>query len=524
MGGETKLTGPDLKEGVAAAELADDAMLVGHWDGEAVLVARSSGKLFAVGATCTHYSGPLGEGILVGDSVHCPWHHACFNLRTGEAEGPPALNALPCYEVTEQGGKLVVLGKRAAAERLGGNMPSHARASEAPREPVVILGAGAAGGAAAEMLRREGYGGKLIMIGREPTVPVDRPNLSKDYLAGTAPEEWMPLRSEDFYQEHGIELRRSVSARRIDLERRELVLENGEKAAFGALLIATGADPIRLDLPGAGLEHVHTLRTLSDSRAIIARAGSAKRAVVIGASFIGLEVAASLRTRDLEVHVVAPEARPLERVMGPVLGDFIRALHEEHGVHFHLGETATEIGPDTVTLKSGAVLPAQLVVVGIGVRPSVALAEAAGLPVENGILVDEYLETSARGVFAAGDVARFPDARTGQKLRIEHWAVAERQGQIAGRNMLGQRVPYNTVPFFWSQHYDISINYVGHAQSWDRIDAVGNPMDRDCALAFRKAGKTLAVASIFRDELSLRAEAAMQADDEEKLHRLIPAQ
>jgi NADPH-dependent 2,4-dienoyl-CoA reductase/sulfur reductase-like enzyme len=275
-------------------------------------------------------------------------------------------------------------------------------------------------------------------------------------------------------------------------------------------LLATGAEPLRLDIPGADQPHVRVLRSLADSRAIIARAKAAQRAVVIGASFIGLEVAAALRAREIEVHVVAPEHRPLERVLGREFGDFVRAIHEEHGVVFHLEETATAIDAANVRLKGGTTLAADLVVVGIGVRPRIELAERAGLKLDRGVVVNEYLETSVPGIFAAGDIARWPDPHTGDNLRIEHWVVAERQGQTVARNILGQRQRFSEVPFFWSQHYDVPINYIGHAEKWDDLDIEGNIEARDCLVRYRRNGKVLAVASIFRDVDNLREETAME--------------
>ena len=291
---------------------------------------------------------------------------------------------------------------------------------------------------------------------------------------------------------------------------KHVTLGDGGKIPFDRLLLATGAEPVRLPIPGADLPHVHVLRSLSDCRAIIAQAGAAKRAVVVGASFIGLESAASLRARNIEVHVVAPETRPLERVLGPQMGDFIRALHEEHGVIFHLGDAPVEIETGRVKLKSGATLEADLVILGVGVRPRMQLAEAAGLHVDRGVVVDAFLETSAPGIFAAGDIARWPDPYSGDLIRVEHWVVAERQGQTAALNMLGRREKYAAVPFFWSQHYDIPINYVGHAETWDQLIVEGDINAKDCLLQFNSQGRTLAVASIFRDLENLQAELAME--------------
>jgi NADPH-dependent 2,4-dienoyl-CoA reductase/sulfur reductase-like enzyme len=456
---------------------------------------------------CSHYHGPLAEGLVVGETVRCPWHHACFSLRNGDAVRPPALTALAVWHVEREGEKILVRSKRAAPEEAPRAAP---RQTGALPEKIVIVGGGAAGFAAAEMLRREGFAGAVTMISDDGAPPVDRPNLSKDYLAGQAPEDWVPLRPDDFYPQADIDLRLNTSVASIDLRDRKVALANGSALPFDRLLLATGAEPVRLQIPGADQPHVHTLRTLADSRAIIAAAESAKRVLVVGASFIGLEVAASMRTRNLEVHVVAPEQRPMERILGADMGDFVRSLHEEHGVVFHLEDTVMAIEGKRARLKSGGAIDADLVVVGIGVRPRLALAEQAGLATDRGVTVDAYLETSAPGIFAAGDIARWPDPHSKADIRVEHWVVAERQGQTAARNMLGQRERYDAVPFFWSQHYDVPINYVGHAEAWDEINIDGSIAGRDCLVQYRQNGRTLAVASIYRDLASLQAELAME--------------
>ncbi len=499
-------TGPDLTLGVATGTLADGKMLAGHVGDDAVLLARRGDEFFAIGAACTHYNGPLVEGLMVGDTVRCPWHHACFSLRTGEALRAPALSPVACWSVEVRDDRVFVREKVAVAPT-----SSHGVASTAGRpQKIVIIGGGAAGFAASEMLRRHGFQGSIVMLSDDDAPPVDRPNLSKDYLAGSAPEEWVPLRGDDFYAEQGIDLRLGTTVNNVDAAAREVALGDGGRIAYDRLLLATGAEPVRLPLPGMDLPHVHTLRTLGDCRAIIARAAAARRAVVMGASFIGLEVAASLRARGIEVHVVAPETRPMERVLGPQMGDFVRGLHEEHGVIFHMGETATAIEARRVTLKGGGTIDADLVVAGVGVRPRLALAERAGLAIDRGVAVNEYLETSKPGIFAAGDIARWPDPHSGAAIRVEHWVVAQRQGQTAALNMLGGRQKFDAVPFFWSQHYDVPINYVGHAETWDELTIDGEIATRDCVLRYKRNGRVLAVASVYRDAESLMAEAAME--------------
>ena len=498
------LQGPDLAVGIDLRMMVDGKLL-GHVGGEQVLLVQGASGLFAIGAFCTHYHGPLADGVVSDDGIRCPWHHACFDLRSGEATRAPAFSPVECWKVERRGDTVIVREKMAAPSR---KAPSR---SGMPAR-IVIVGGGAAGFAAAEMLRREQFAGDIVMLSQEAAAPVDRPNLSKDYLAGNAPEDWMPLRPDDFYRDQAIDLRLGVEAHSIDVAAQAVILKGGEAVTYDRLLLATGAAPRRLAVPGADLPHVHALRTLAHSRAIIAAAKEARRAVVVGASFIGLEAAAALRARDIEVHVVAPEPIPMERVLGPALGRFVQALHEEHGVVFHLGGQIERIGKDAVMLKAGGRLPADLVVIGVGVDPRLDLAERAGLKLDRGVVVDRYLETSIPGIFAAGDIARWPDPHSGASIRVEHWVVAQRQGQTAARNMLGAREAFDAVPFFWSQHYDVAVNYVGHAEGWDEITVHGDIAAKDCLLEYRSGGRVRAVASIFRDVESLEAELAMERE------------
>jgi apoptosis-inducing factor 3 len=494
--------GPDLTQGIAVADLAGGKLL-GHVGDQDVLLVQTGTQIFAVDALCTHYHGALADGLVVGETIRCPLHHACFNLRSGEALRAPAIAPLAAWRVEQKDGQIFVREKSGTEPRARLMEPS------TPRK-IVIIGGGAAGYAAAEMLRRLGFADSIVMLSADADPPIDRPNLSKDYLAGSAPEDWMPLQPDDFYRNSNIDLRLATNVVSIDSQSQHVVTANGFEVAYDRLLLATGAEPVRLNIPGSQQPNVFTLRNLADCRAIIQAAMGAKRAVVVGASFIGLEVAAALRARNIEVHVVALEKRLMERILGSDMGDFIRTLHEGHGVIFHLEDTVTAIAGNKVELRNGGTLDADFVVAGIGVRPRLTLAEQAGLAMDRGVLVNEYLQTSIPNIYAAGDIARWPDPHSKESIRVEHWVVAERQGQVAARNMLNERQKFDAVPFFWSQHYDVQINYIGHAERWDEIAVEGDIKAKNCLLKYRQNGRTLAATSIGRDLENLELEALME--------------
>lgn len=498
-------SGPDLTAGTAKAALEHGVGILGHVGEDSVLLVQNGGEFFAIEPTCPHYQGPLAEGLVADGTIRCPWHHACFDLRTGEALHAPAFDPLRRWKVSVRGDVVFVEARYVSASSIpkDWSVPDHCTA-------MVIVGGGAAGFAAAEMLRRQGYAGRIMMLSSEDAPPVDRPNLSKDYLAGAASECSAYVRPASFYKEAAIDLRLNTEVLALDTRSHELTVSNGERLAYDRLLLATGAEPVRLWIPGADKSDVLSLRSLADCKKIIDGAQTERKALIIGASFIGLEVAAALRARGLEVHIVAPEKVPMERILGRELGQFLKSLHEDHGVIFHLNDSAVSIAERRVMLKSGRTLEAGLIVAGIGVRPRVDLAAKAGLLVDRGVVVNSYLETSAPDVFAAGDIARWPDLLSGCNIRVEHWVVAERQGQTAALNMLGQRTAFSAVPYFWSQHYDVPINYIGHAEKWDEIAIDGNIAARDCAVHFKRDGRTLAIASIFRDHVSLQEELAME--------------
>ncbi|MGN6481935.1 FAD-dependent oxidoreductase [Luteibacter sp.] len=491
-----KPSGPDFSQGVPVASVPADGVLAGHVGDDVVIVARTASGFAAITGTCSHYGGALGEGLRVGDTVHCPLHHACFDLASGRALRAPALTPVDRWRVDERDGKVFITEKLPA--------PEPAEPTDTPDRNIVIIGGGAAGFAAAQRLRDLGFDGSITLISDDVDAPYDRPNVSKDYLAGTAQPEWMPLKDKAFYEDQRITLRLDTTVDHVNAEHCTVTLDSGERLDYDTLLLSTGADPIRPDGPGFDDPSVYTVRTMQDAQAIIAAIEGGGPVAVLGSSFIGMEVAASLRERKVEVHVIGPDAVPLKRVLGEQLGSMIRTLHEEHGVIFHLGKNATGYVDGAVTLDDGTQVKAAKVVLGLGVRPRLELAEAAGLQIDLGVLVDATMRTSDEDIYAAGDIARFPGLDDSRQ-RVEHWVVAERQGQVAAAAMLGFDEIYNEAPFFWSMHYDTSIRYVGHALEWDKIEVIGSIADKDAEVRYKKNGRELAVATINRDKASLEA-------------------
>ncbi|HEY0673588.1 MAG TPA: FAD-dependent oxidoreductase [Longimicrobiales bacterium] len=502
--GSTEPKGPDLSGGIAANLLEEGVPLAGHLGDEAVLLVRQGDDVFAIGATCTHYGGPLAEGIVVDGEIRCPWHHACFALRTGDVVRPPALNPLPRWHVEQRDGRIFVHHKYPERDPLALRDGAHSTVRS-----VVIVGGGAGGTSVAETLRAKGFKGIVTIVDPDADAPYDRPNLSKDYLAGSAPEEWLPLRPADFHAQHGIR-RIADAVTAIDVTERRVALSGDKWLSYDVLVLAMGSAPVRPPIPGADFDHVHVLRTVRDCRAIIAGATAKAEVVIAGASFIGMEAAAALRQRNVGVTIVAPEMIPFSQILGPTIGGSLMHLHEQHGVRFKLGRMLHAIERHHVVLDDGTAIKADLVLLGIGVRPRVEIAQNAGIEVDRGILVNEQLETSAPGVYAVGDVARYPDARSGQRIRIEHWVVAQRQGQIAAANILGAGSSFTSVPFFWTQQYDMTVNYVGHAEDWTHINVDGSPETRDCAASFMNGERLLAYVSIGRDRESLEVERKLE--------------
>ena len=478
-----------------------------------ILLVRTGDQFHAVTAKCPHYGGPLAEGVLCGTRVMCPWHHAVFDVVSGDRIEPPALDTLVSYGVRIEGEQIFVSVPEDETDRRA--IASGGRDLVADPRQFVIIGAGGAGYAAAQTLREEGFGGNVVMITREDRLPYDRPNLSKDYLHGHAEPEWMPLRSQEFFAEHDIELLRGREVTRVDPRARTITCEGGETIEYDALLVATGGAAIRPNIPGSDLKDVCVLRSFSDADLIIETAKRSRRAVVVGASFIGMEAAYSLRERGLDVTVVAPSSEPFEVTLGTEVGALFRQAHESHGVHFKLGSIVYRFegshNVEAVTLDSGERIETDMVVVGVGVRPVTHFLEGVELDQSGGVMVDSRL-CAGEGIYAAGDIANFADARTGERLRIEHWRTALQQGQTAARNMVGRDVAFAGVPFFWTQQFDLTLAYVGHAASWDEIVYQGDLSSRDFLAFYVKDDRVLAVAGMNRDRELAAAEELLRLD------------
>ncbi len=478
-------------------ELADGQMKQVKAGDTDLLLVRLDGQFYALGARCTHYGAPLATGVLHGERIICPWHHACFHARTGAHLEPPGLDHLPTFPVRVEGEQVLVELAEAVEGRrtpqLGQRDPQDARTC-------VVIGAGCAGAYAVEALRTQGFTGQVVWMTNGEFPPIDRPNLSKEYLAGEAPEAWMPLRDPDFYKAADIEII-PQAVKMLDAAARTVTLANGEQLRYEVAVVAPGARPRRLAVPGAELPGIFMLRTIEDSRAIRMAAAQAHRAVVVGASFIGMEVAQSLRHLGLAVTVVAPETVPFERTLGGEVGRVLQTLHEAHGVTFRLGHTVQAFeGTDRVqqvVLDNGDRLPADLVVVGIGVQPATDFMQGVQKAPDGSILVDAYLQ-AADGLFVAGDAARFPDWRTGRPIRIEHWRLAAQHGRLAGANAAGARQPYQGVPFFWTRQFGVSLQYLGYVETWDEVVLDGDPSARKFLACYLRGDQVWAVAGMGR--------------------------
>lgn len=494
-------------------ELGDGEMKQVTVDSVDVLLCKVDGSVTALGAHCPHYGAPLETGILSGHRIVCPWHHACFDARTGALLEPPSRDALASYPVRIDGDKVKI---RLPENTEGSQTPKMATHSpDRDGRTYVIIGGGAAANAAAQAMREAEFRGQIIMLTAENRAPYDRPNLSKDYLQGQAEDEWMPLRDSAFYDKHDIEIRHEATVVKVDPASKSVHLRGGEKLNYDRLLIASGGEARQLDVPGAKLKNIFTLRSFDDADLIITACEQASQAVVIGASFIGMEVAHSLRVREIPVTVVAPESVPFERVFGKAVGRLFQKQHEKAGVDFKLGAGVKKFTGkqqvSAVELDSGERLDADLVIVGIGVRPATDFLQKLPRNDDGSLDVDDRFRV-ATDIYAAGDIARFDDWRTGGRVRIEHWRTAEQQGRVAGFNMAGRDVSFRGVPFFWSAQADLNFRYVGHAQSWDEEITLGDVDSGDFIVLYIKNGEVLAAAGHKRDKQMAIIEELMRRD------------
>lgn len=467
-----------------------------------ILIANIEGTFCALGCCCPHYGAPLADGLVHGTTVLCPWHHAMFQVTTGDLEAPPALDALPKYEVTVKGDDIVVTLPEKLTQGRRPTMVTYDPHSH-PRT-FAILGAGAAGNATAQTLREDGYTGRIVLITAEAHLPYDRPNLSKAYLQGQAPKEWLPLRSKKFYETYGIELFLQKKATAVNIAAKTITFADGATLTYDRLLLATGSVPRRLEVPGSQLKHIFTLRSFDDADAIMAACQQALRVVMIGASFIGLEAAASLLHPNRRLTVIAPEDVPFERQFGKEVGKVFQTFHEQKGVTFQLGKTVTRFeGTDrvnAVVLNNGERIEADVVIVGIGVQPNTGFLQGLALQADGSILVDASFR-AAPDVYAAGDIACFPAQHFSQPIRIEHWRTAEQQGQTAAHNMAGKDAVYDDLPFFWTKQGDLGLKYVGHAQQWDEIILHGSLAAGSFLAFYVSQNQVLGVAGMKRADM-----------------------
>ena len=492
------------------SELTEGEMKGVEVDDLKLLLTLINGEVHAVSGSCTHYGAPLADGALSGTQVICPWHHACFDVTTGDHLEPPGLNALKKFEVRLDGDDVYVT----LPNETDGEREPRATSQHDDERTFVVVGGGDAGQSAAETLRDEGFTGRLVMISKEDTAPYDRTKLSKELESTEKPAD-LELRPDSFYEKRTIE-RLVKEVTKVDVNGKTVTFEGGETLSFDALVIATGGTPKKLDIAGADLNGVHTLRSLEDAKHIYSSAHKGSKAVLIGSSFIALELANALQALDVEVAVVARESVPFAGILGERLGKHIQSKHEAQNVTFYLESEPESFEGDEkvarVVLADGTALEADFVVVGIGVSPVTDIAEGVEKADDGGIKVDATLK-AADAVYAAGDVAEFPLAATGEPVRIEHWRLAAQHGRTAARNMLGQNAAFEGVPYFWTAQPDLKLRYVGHVEEFDDIVYDGEVESGEFLAYYLKDGKVRAAAGSNRDKDMAALEHLMRRGD-----------
>lgn len=495
-------------------DLGDGEMkIVDVGEDHRILLTRENGEYKAVGAICPHYGAELIDGVLCDGHVTCPWHHAAFRTAEGDLLEPPSLDALPEFPIHVEGSDLYLyLPEKFRKKRI----PSMVDADPSKDDRTfVILGAGAAGYMAAQTLREEGFQGRIVLVSREDHLPYDRTNLSKGFLSGEVERKWLSLRKEDFFKDHHIEFLPGRYVVKVSTTGKMVEFLDGSTLPYDKLLLATGSEPRKIEVEGAQLRNIFTLRSLDDGDAIINAIYHAKRVLVVGASFIGLEAAAHLRERKIEVTIVAPEAVPFEKIFGSDIGYLFLRKHEETGVVFQLGRKVERFeGKGTVhaaILDDGTRVECDLVVVGAGVMPATRYLEDITHEPDGGIRVDETMK-AADDVFAAGDLAAFPLWPGGEHVRIEHWRTALQQGRTAASSMMGRTTPVRTIPFFWTRQAGLNLRYVGHAKSWEETHTLGDVASEQFIVLYAHGGKVLAAAGNGRDRDMTAIEELMRKD------------
>ena len=480
-------------------DLRDGQMKEAEVEQHSILLLRVNGEYHAIGGTCPHHGAPLVEGVLREGHVRCPWHQAVFDVASGLCDQPPSLDDLPRFDVRVDGEDVLV--------RLPDEIPESCAPRMVRADPAadgrtfVILGCGAAGAAAAQTLRQEGFQGRVVMITREEHLPYDRTELSKRFLRSAKARPPM-LRDGEFFSSHGIEVLTGREVAEVSVTGKTVTFADGSSLQYDRILLATGAEPRTLGVPGEDLENVLVLRSMDDCERIRGRLDSASRAVVVGASFIGMEASACLAKRGLSVTVVAPSSASFERAFGPDIGRMYQTIHEEKGVVFRMGATVERFEGDgrlnAVVLEGGERLEADVAILGVGVQPGTQYVSGLEVGEDGSISVDSHMR-AAEDVYVAGDIARWPDWRTGAPVRIEHWRLAQQHGQVAAKNMLGRDTRYAGVPFFWTEQFMVATQYVGHARTWDEIVFDGDPARQQFVAYYVKDGRVFAAAGCQED-------------------------
>ena len=490
-------------------DLADGEMKEITVQDTAILLSRVDGKYYAMQGHCSHYGASLAQGALYGTRVICPWHHACFDVTSGRHQEAPGLDSLPTYEVTIEGDKVMISLPTNPNETVAPPMVTAATSDE----HTVIVGGGPAAVQAAQALREADYPGKITMITPEDQPPYDRTALSKKYLQDGAEWEDLFLRPDSFYQKYDIQLLTGQKVSQLDAASKTILLADGSTLEYDQAILCTGSQPKSLPVPGADLPNVYPLRTLHDGKALKEAAQQANEVVIVGASFIGMECAASLQKLGCQVTVVSPEQYPFADKWGERIGKMIRALHEAEGVTFVGGCRVERIEGDaraqSVTVDTGASLPADLVLVGIGVQPVTDFVVGLPRADDGGIIVDQQLH-AGEDVYAAGDIAQFP--YRGQPVRIEHWRLASQQGKTAAQVIAGQDTTFDKVPFFWTAQQGKNIRYVGFVKDYDEIIYQGEVEEQDFMAFYVKDSQVCAVLGMNRDAELAAIEHLMQYD------------